>query len=739
MGTTGLKEKREYVTFQSIQDSLSLTDPIILKLYLSEIFNDLVDLKDEQNKKMISKITFYDYIKLPIFIANKLFKSFTKSKQYGLNEEEFVDNLFKLYTGTFEEIVKLIFDILDFNKDGHLNKDDIKIFLSYIPLEGINEEYDLEGNSNKYNSNENDLSFKAFQRQMKSLEEIDKIVNKAFKKMNNTMNFEQFIQLINGNKSEILLLILCFLYNQIPFNTDNIKALKIKYEKQNKDDNLKVLELDYKRRNKKSDSILIKLPKYNSILSSAEIFLKKNNIRKFSLIINRRKSFDNIHCFGKNKDSSIKKTDNINNNNGDINVDNKQIKILVNELLKDKQISLISLKSINCDNNKNKIIGYNDTNNFIATYENWIYKMTKNGNMKRIYLVLINKDIYYYKSNTKKDYEGMHNLTGCFVEKINYKINSEGKEYFAFEIYMKNKSRKSIFLTNFKYICDDFLKNIKKAIGYKIFSDYYELQKVIGEGAYGIVYLGINKKTGEKVAIKTIDKVKISNLKSKEYIMNEIDILKKCYHPNIVRLLDHFEDKDYIYIVLEYIEGGTLRDYFEKELYDFTEEQAANIMSQIAKGIKYLHKYGIIHRDLKPNNIMITQLNNYGTIKIADFGLSKILSPTERIISLSGTHLYMAPEIFEEIPFNKEVDIWSIGVIFYLMLNGKLPFKGENTDEIARKVINDDLKFDGNFWEKRTKKVKDLIGCCLNKDWKKRINIDDFLNHSWFKKHLIKK
>ena len=141
-----------------------------------------------------------------------------------------------------------------------------------------------------------------------------------------------------------------------------------------------------------------------------------------------------------------------------------------------------------------------------------------------------------------------------------------------------------------------------------------------------------------------------------------------------------------IFIVTEYIEGGTLFENLKKNNYHFTEKHAAKIMKQIAEGIKYLHQYGIIHRDLKPENISITRQNNFDEIKIMDFGLSKILASTEKMVSYSGTLKYMAPEILSGKPHNKEIDIWSMGVILYNLLTGCFPFYSKDENEFAKKL-----------------------------------------------------
>jgi serine/threonine protein kinase len=266
------------------------------------------------------------------------------------------------------------------------------------------------------------------------------------------------------------------------------------------------------------------------------------------------------------------------------------------------------------------------------------------------------------------------------------------------------------------------------------FADYYELKEVIGKGKFGVVNLGIHRKTQQQVAVKIINKDSIKTLEDKELVRIEIGILKLCHHPNVIRLLDHLENEDYIFIVMEYIEGGTLGQYFKKKNFNFSERQASSIMSQIASGVKYLHRYGIVHRDLKPDNIMITQQNDFGVIKIMDFGLSKIISTQEKMVDGYGTLSYVAPEVLLRTPYNKEVDIWSMGVILYYMLCGHLPFKGNKEVIIAEKIVYDDLEFDDDEWEIRSKKVRELISSCLKKEPEERITIDEFINHPWFKK-----
>ena len=800
------KEKNnDYITFEQIQESVGLKNHSLFRKYLQEIFLDLSTKSEKSENKYITLLTFFDYIKLPVFISEKLFNSLcTSNNKEGLTEEEFVDGFFKLYMGTFQETSKIIFNLLDFDKDGVIKKEDVKLILNYLPLNNVDEE----------KNQIIDKSYDVLGIQIKSLEEIDDIVSKTFKKFGDKMKFDQFKDTVQNRKSDVLLQIICFLYQQKPFSAKNIESMKLKYGDIEDDEYEKMMNA-YGRRTRKGVSVRIKTPNQTSILSPAGSFFKRRFSMKGFSLDEQNKDTKEVKENKDNKD--------ISNNENDIPLakSSKSVKSNISILTKtdsdlaipeeftnkkiensvdpyDKNISMVrlnndvTLEDYNklkkgkdsksdlkelMDNSRqryssptkylsekvglnslalmNKDINYeknlcpinevenenanNDEEEKNICYENWVYKLTENKKLKKFYLSLINKDIYYYKDQEKKSFLGMHNLSGCFIQEggEQEKIIIENKNFYIFEIYFNNKSKTRKYYTPNLEICNQFVKKIKEAIGYMKFTDYYDLKEVIGKGKFGVVNLGIHKKTQQQVAVKIINKDSIKTLEDKELVRIEIGILKLCHHPNVVRLLDHLENEDYIFIVMEYIEGGTLGQYLKKKNFNFSERQASTIMSQIASGVKYLHKYGIVHRDLKPDNIMITQQNDFGVIKIMDFGLSKIVSTQETMVDGYGTLSYVAPEVLLRTPYNKEVDIWSMGVILYYMLCGHLPFKGNKEVIIAEKIVNDDLEFNDEEWEVRSKRVKELINSCLKKEPKERITIDEFLNHPWFKK-LIK-
>ena len=200
-------EEKQYIDFNEIKKYVNVTDDKLFLLYLREIYKDLAN-RDESNKKRgILKMIFLDYIKLPIFISEKLFTVFDKDNDGFLNQKEFIYGMNRLYNSNFDETLKLIFEILDFNHDEIIEKDDVKIILGLLPL--------------KTDKNKNKIKYKY---QMESLEEIQEILNFTFDNKK-TLNLEEFKEVIVKKKSDVFLQIICFLYQKKPFTDSNISVL----------------------------------------------------------------------------------------------------------------------------------------------------------------------------------------------------------------------------------------------------------------------------------------------------------------------------------------------------------------------------------------------------------------------------------------------------------------------------------------------------------------------------------
>ncbi len=185
---------------------------------------------------------------------------------------------------------------------------------------------------------------------------------------------------------------------------------------------------------------------------------------------------------------------------------------------------------------------------------------------------------------------------------------------------------------------------IKQVIGYANVNDFYDLKENLGQGKYGLVKRGIHKKTQNEVAVKIVKKKDLS-LKDQELLKREIEVLKICQHPNIIRLNDVFENQDYIYIIMELLKGGDFFNYLEIRKFKISEDRARRVAHQLATSLYYLHSFGIAHRDLKPENILMVDDSDDASIKLVDFGLSKTFGPGEICKEPFGTLCYVAPEI----------------------------------------------------------------------------------------------
>ena len=268
-------------------------------------------------------------------------------------------------------------------------------------------------------------------------------------------------------------------------------------------------------------------------------------------------------------------------------------------------------------------------------------------------------------------------------------------------------------------------KSYKKS---KIKGSYY-LGKTLGQGTFGKVKLAIHIITGEKIAIKIINKEKLVNIESNiQNVKKEISILKKLIHKNIIQLYEVMESKNNLYIVMEYCENKELFDYIVKKG-KLSEEESCIIFQQIINGVHYLHQQGICHRDLKPENILLDAKNN---VKITDFGLSTFLSKNILLSTPCGTPTYAPPEMLKGEKYNGELsDVWSCGIILFALLNGNVPFEESQEIFVYKKIIQSGLS-GLKFSKEISENAKDLIYKMLKIEPKERININDIIKHKWF-------
>ena len=471
---------------------------------------------------------------------------------------------------------------------------------------------------------------------------------------------------------------------------------------------------------------LVNNKKINKIISQSqqEIMQIKKNAKKHFTSNNSPNRFFNYKIVSSNKMKNNQKNNNNKNNflfnynnnknastnikifnalrNNDIKKNNKKIKSKSTEKL---IMPIKSLKNeLNIDdienNNNNKIIRLNNSK-------------------------LNSCD----KFNTRKSKSSQKD------SKINNIIQIE-EEFYKKNIYMEASLNLTEYIKN-------FYKKYKKYPNTNL--SFYKYGRLIGQGAFGKVNLGLNVLTGRVVAIKSFNK-KNFDLKTDfmKKITYETNLMKKLNHKNITKILEMFEDDKYILIIMEYINGGNLFSFVKKRR-KLSEKISKFLFKQIILGLQHIHSHNIVHRDVKLENILI-DLNN--TIKICDFGIGRVLSdPSDLLYDQCGTPMYMAPEILfstkEKGYKGFPVDIWSAGIALYIMLSGTLPFSVKKEDslmDIENKNKKKNLALKQAIMYSQPKKIekisstaKDLLHGLLNKDPDKRLTIEQILEHPWLK------
>jgi calcium-dependent protein kinase len=259
----------------------------------------------------------------------------------------------------------------------------------------------------------------------------------------------------------------------------------------------------------------------------------------------------------------------------------------------------------------------------------------------------------------------------------------------------------------------------------------YEVISVLGSGAFGKVRLYVDKQCKDmKYAIKTLKKENISQ-DLLNCITSEVKILSELDHPNIVKYYEAYEDESFIHIVMEYLQGEDLYKLINKRKHNFKEPDVAEILTYLLKALSFIHNKGLVHRDIKPQNILFSIPGDYKTLKLIDFGLST--SETNKLKQRVGSPYYMAPEIING-RFSSKTDLWSVGVILFVMVTGNYPFEARNQEEIFYKIQNEDYNRKALESRKCSEEVKGLLELLLQKQEKDRGDCTTALSHAWFKK-----
>ncbi|CAF2386909.1 unnamed protein product [Rotaria sp. Silwood2] len=271
----------------------------------------------------------------------------------------------------------------------------------------------------------------------------------------------------------------------------------------------------------------------------------------------------------------------------------------------------------------------------------------------------------------------------------------------------------------------------------EVFLRHYTVGEVLGDGRFSAVFECRDKATGIQLALKIIDKTRC---KGYEYLIeNELSILRRVKHPNIIKLVEEFQNELKYFLVFEYVSNGDLLKAVTT-MNKYSEHDVALMLSQIASALKYLHSLQIVHRDIKLENVLMANYPDQSvTLKLADFGFALCLTDHTHTVAarsdnLCGTPMYLAPEVIQNRDYRIENDMWSLGVIAFTLLSGMAPFDGDNDDDIMSNVTNKPIDF--SLLPKISADCREALMSMLERDPTKRISASELLQHPWIKSEI---
>ena len=709
----GAEEMISKVDLEKLIQKFRPTDPEALEIYLEDVWKDLSE-RDNKKGLGLTKFVFQSYYNLPLIICERLFKILATQEHLSLTQDEFVTGLINLFLGDYKTLIKIMFNMYDYNRDGKISRKDVKILFNYIPLKpnDIYQRYKIKYEGEHIND------------RRESMIEINQTLDKIFEE--DYIDEDYFKYSIENINSDLFIFLLVFLYEKRPFNEDTIEY----YKKLPRKASSKLKRATTSANVAAGGLKLIVSPSQKSKFKpAAAVNLQEGGqYTKFksnsSNLIKLRFGSNNNHLKAFNKGGLKRvKTFNI-----------KKIKTIVDE--QDEEYEDDS--SFQKKNQKKKNDKSNDEEeeenedddekNQNIKFEGYLFKIRKDGELKKLYFKLLYHDLYFFKSQTETEHGGVHNLCDVFIKEGN-PYTYKGKYLYCFSIIYPEKERK--YYTEDKKEYHKWIKYLRKAVEYEDLYKSYEMKDIIGQGRYGTIRVGYHKIKNRYVAIKIINKKSMSEF-DMESIRHQIEILKIAIDEYVLQLLDIIENESYLYIITELCKGGDLYSYLNQRSFKIPETKAAKLIYKLAKSVSFLHTLGIIHRDLKPENILMTDMTDEADIRISDFCICKRLEPNEKTKEIVGTLGYMAPEVLMGMEYKFSADVWSIGVITYLLLTGYLPFDDEESDkEVIRKTLFESIPFDNDSWKNISPQAKEFIKKILVKDKEQRMTIDDILKDNW--------
>ena len=721
---------------------------------------------------------------------------FNRSKSGYLNKKEFEEGMLKLVTEDYDYLSKFVFNFYDCDEDGKITPSDIRLIYSYFPLKQDRFSL-LHKFSYEFPRLEEQLiAQEEIKKLIDWLFKKPEIPFDIFYGYITKINIDPFIFLILNlyfyrpftdeilnYYSEIIDLPLTLPFNRRMSHYKTNKYYEYTKEMLSSLETTKKSSFNFKRhitfkktvKLEESQKILTPLPNLNTIFltgtllesnkyfrsiynsSKKELKLREPNVQLipfhlqiikskiekdkedakndiYGIIKEREQEFETpyfidkieagqtkvISQFKEMDKEAISQVTLLSDTEGQIFKEGK------NGAMKDVYVKIKANYMFIYDMKKSNNLNSNVNNNFNQTQRHKSVKILNLCYLK--YQKDEDEELNNEADNNMNNLNGNNSNTN--TEKKNNN-NPNNSSLFCFELIFPKKSVKFFVKDQQKF--NDFIFSIKHIINYKEISEF-EFKEKIGIGKFGIVRRGVHKSTKRKVAIKFINKIKMTN-QDRILLANEIDILTIVRHPSVINLYEIIDYYDTCYIITEYIHGVDLYTYVEDKNYKIPEFRIVSIIQQLTCANYYLNCFGIIHRDIKPEHLLLDDKYEEPTIKIIDFGLADILFPKEKSCAQFGTIGYTAPEVLKGLPYNKSADVWSIGILIYLLIMGCLPFDDANeVNKIKEMTINDEIPFPGVICKKKTQESIYLLENILRKDQTKRMGLEEILKSKWMQK-----
>ncbi|CAG9334920.1 unnamed protein product [Blepharisma stoltei] len=361
-------------------------------------------------------------------------------------------------------------------------------------------------------------------------------------------------------------------------------------------------------------------------------------------------------------------------------------------------------------------------------FSGFVYQKSKEtGYFEKKFAALKKSLLLIHDHREDKMPSGVIFMDGCYVDiigdyyvskKFGISISHESSSYNEINLWFDSREER-----------DEWIKLLEIAAKTRKFKEYYELKEKIGHGRFSDVHIVIEHSTNQKYAVKIITKARLTHNEA-EMLRSEIAIMRLLDHPGVIQLKEVFDTKKHMLIVMEQVRGGELYQRIVNKKY-FSEYAVSQIIKQLLEVVRYLHDVGIIHRDIKPENILLVDNSEIPKIKLADFGLSQLAMPGSLQTLTCGTLGYAAPEVLAKKGYDNKVDLWSVGVITYLLLHHRLPIDHPEKQELIDMTLKAPIDFEGEHWKKFSPQALDFVQKLLNRDPKVRLSADEALQHEW--------